>query len=255
MTAATANQDDRALVVTGGGRGIGSRIAIQAARRGIPVAFLYQTQGEAAAATLQEIESHGVRGLALQADVADEASIVAAFGAIDQTFSGIRGLVNNAASNGGRARLAELTFSQLERTFRTNVFAAFLCAREAVRRMAISAGGRGGSIVNISSGATRTGSPGVWVHYASSKGALEVMSLGLAKELATDGIRVNAVRAGVINTGVHEGHGEDRLRTLMAMVPMARMGQPDEVASAALWLISDEASYVTGAILDVTGGL
>lgn len=248
-------RDGRALVVTGGGRGIGSRIAIQAASRGMPVAFLYHSQADAAAATQREAESHGVRCLALRADVGDESSIVAAFSAIDAAFPGIRGLVNNAASNGGRARAADVTLAQLELTFRTNVFAAFLCAREAVRRMAASRGGAGGAIVNISSGATRTGSPGVWVHYAASKGAVEVMSLGLAKELAHDKIRVNTVRAGVIDTEVHRGHGEDRLQALMAMVPMARMGRPEEVAAAALWLVSEEASYVTGAVLDVTGGL
>jgi NAD(P)-dependent dehydrogenase (short-subunit alcohol dehydrogenase family) len=191
----------------------------------------------------------------VRADVSDEKALVAAFEEIDATFGGVRGLVNNAASNGGRARLVDLTVTQLEQTFRTNVFASFVCAREAARRMSTANGGAGGCIVSVSSGATRTGSPGVWVHYAASKGAIETMTLGLAKELAADGIRVNAVRAGVIDTDVHKGHGEDRLRTLMAMVPMKRMGLPDEVAAAVVWLLSDEASYVTGAILDVTGGL
>lgn len=246
---------DKALVVTGGSRGIGARIAVQAASRGIPVAFLFHSQEDAAKKTVAEIEAHGVRGLAIRADVSDEKAIVGAFEKIGETFGGIRGLVNNAASNGGRARLVDLTSQQLEETFRTNVFASFVCAREAARRMSTSSGGAGGCIVNVSSGATRTGSPGVWVHYAASKGAIEVMTLGLAKELAADGIRVNAVRAGVIDTDVHKGHGEDRLRTLMAMVPMKRMGQPDEVAAAVVWLLSEEASYVTGAVLDVTGGL
>lgn len=249
------NDEGRALVVTGGGRGIGSRIAIQAAQRGMPVAFLYHSDDKAAATTLGAIEAQGVRGLAIKADVSDESSILAAYAEIDATFPGIRGLVNNAATNGGRARLAELTVAQLEHVFRTNVFAGFLCAREAARRMSTSAGGTGGAIVSISSGATKTGSPGVWVHYASSKGAIETMTMGLAKELAAEGIRVNCVRAGVIDTDVHKGHGDDRLKRLLAMVPMARLGQPDEVASAALWLLSDEASYVTGTVLDVMGGL
>lgn len=246
---------NNALVVTGGSRGIGARIAVAAAKRDMPVAFLFHSNEDAAAKTVAEIQAHGVRGLAVRADVSDEKAIVAAFEEIEDTFGGIRGLVNNAASNGGRARLVDLTSKQLEETFRTNVFASFLCAREAARRMSTSSGGPGGCIVNVSSGATRTGSPGVWVHYAASKGAIETMTLGLAKELASDGIRVNAVRAGVIDTEVHKGHGEDRLRTLMAMVPMKRMGQPEEVAAAVVWLLSAEASYVTGAILDVTGGL
>lgn len=246
---------NKALVVTGGSRGIGARIAVAAAKGGMPVAFLFHSNEDAAAKTVAEIQAHGVQGLAVRADVSDEKAIVAAFEEIEDTFGGIRGLVNNAASNGGRARLVDLTSKQLEETFRTNVFASFLCARQAARRMSTSSGGPGGSIVNVSSGATRTGSPGVWVHYAASKGAIETMTLGLAKELASDGIRVNAVRAGVIDTEVHKGHGEDRLRTLMAMVPMKRMGQPEEVAAAVVWLLSAEASYVTGAILDVTGGL
>lgn len=255
MANATGGNAGRVLVVTGGGRGIGSRIAVQAASRGTPVAFLYRSRDEAAAATLQAIRSHGVEGLAIKADVADEGSILSAFETIDQHFDGMDGLVNNAATNGGRARLSELTLPQLEEVFRTNVFASFLCAREAARRMSTAKGGKGGAIVNISSGATRTGSAGVWVHYASSKGAVEIMSLGLAKELAREGVRVNCVRAGVIDTEVHEGHGEDRLRNLLALVPMGRMGQPDEVAAAALWLLSDAASYVTGAVIDVAGGL
>jgi len=228
---------------------------VQAAQRGIPVAFLFHSQREAAEVTLEEIKSHGVAALAIQADVGDEPSIIDAFEQVDRSFSGVYGLVNNAATNGGRSKLSELTLDQLDRVFRTNVFGSFLCTREAVRRMSKDAGGPGRAVVNISSGATRTGSPGVWVHYAASKGAIETMSLGLAKELASEGIRVNTVRAGVINTDVHRGHGEDRIRNLLAMVPMARMGQPDEIASAVLWLLSEEASYVTGAVIDVTGGL
>jgi len=250
-----STSNEKALVVTGGGRGIGARIAVLAAQRGMPVAFLYHSQEEAAAATLEEIESHGVRGLAIKADVSDEASLLSAFAQIDATFPGIRGLVNNAASNGGRARLTELTFEQLDRVFRTNVYAAFLCSREATKRMSTAQGGTGGAVVTITSGAVRTGSPGVWVHYAASKGALETMSMGLAKELALEGVRFNCVRAGVINTDVHKGHGEDRVKNLLAMVPMARMGQPYEIASAALWLLSEEASYVTGAVIDVMGGM
>ena len=246
---------DKALVVTGGGRGIGARIAKRAAQAGMPVAFLYRSRREDADATLRELQASGVRAIAIQADVANEADIVRAFERVDGEFGGIAGLVNNAATNGGRARLDELTVAQLESVFRTNVFGSFICSREAARRMSTRKGGSGGAIVNISSGASRTGSPGVWVHYAASKGAIETMSNGLAKELAADGIRVNTVRAGVIATEVHQGHGEDRLAQLLAMVPMKRMGEPDEVAAATMWLLSAEASYVTGAVLDVTGGL
>jgi NAD(P)-dependent dehydrogenase (short-subunit alcohol dehydrogenase family) len=246
---------EKALVVTGGGRGIGARIAKRAAASGMPVAFLFHSRHEDAADTLRELQAFGVRASAIQADVANEADVMRAFAQIDDEFGGIGGLVNNAATNGGRARLEELTVAQLESVFRTNVFGSFLCAREAARRMSTRSGGNGGAIVNISSGASRTGSPGVWVHYAASKGAIETMSNGLAKELAVDGIRVNAIRAGVIDTDVHQGHGEDRLKQLLAFVPMKRMGQPDEVAAAAMWLLSSEASYVTGAILDVSGGL
>ena len=244
-----------ALVVTGGGRGIGSRVAVRAAQAGLDVAILYLEREDAARSTLREIEAAGARGIAIRADVAVEDDIVRAFAQVDRELGGVRGLVNNAASNGGRSLLKDLTRAHLERAFHTNVFGSFLCAREATRRMSVREGGRGGSIVNISSGASRLGSPGVWVHYAASKAAIETMTLGLSKELAADGVRVNTVRCGVIDTEVHHAHGEDRVRALMAQVPMKRMGTPDEVAAAVMWLLSGEASYVTGATLDVSGGL
>ena len=244
-----------AVVVTGGGRGIGSRIAVRAARAGADVAILYQSREDSARDTVREIEAAGARGLAIRADVAVEADVVRAFEEVDRAFGGVRALVNNAASNGGRALVRDVTLEHLDLAFRTNAYGSFLCSREAIRRMSVRSGGRGGAIVNVSSGASRLGSPGVWVHYAASKAAVETLSIGLSKELAEDRIRVNVVRCGVIDTEVHARHGEDRVRALMAQVPMKRMGTPDEVAAAAIWLLSDEASYVTGAVLDVTGGL
>lgn len=244
-----------ALVVTGGGRGIGASIALRAAAAGMDVAILYRSRDDEAIATLKAIEATGARGLMIKADVSAEADIVRAFRQVDKVFGGVRGLVNNAASNGGRTRLAELELVNLEDSFRTNVFGSFLCCREAARRMSTQKGGHGGAIVNISSGASKLGSPGVWVHYAASKAAVETMSIGLARELAPDRIRVNVVRCGVIDTEVHSGHGEDRLNALLAQVPLRRMGTPDEVAAAVLWLLSTEASYVTGATLDVAGGM
>jgi NAD(P)-dependent dehydrogenase (short-subunit alcohol dehydrogenase family) len=245
----------KALVVTGAGRGIGSRIAVQAAAAGFPVVIVYRTRHEEAEATLRQVIESGGDGLTIQADVSQEADVVRVFEAVDARFDSLAGLVNNAASNGGRARLMDLKREQLNVTFETNIYGSFLCAREAARRMSTQRGGEGGAIVNISSGASKIGSPGVWVHYAASKAALETMSLGLAKELAPDGIRVNVVRCGVIDTEVHAGHGEDRLQQLMSQVPMARMGRPDEVAAAAMFLLSAQASYITGAVLDVSGGL
>lgn len=244
-----------AIVVTGGGRGIGAEIAVKAAARGLPVAFLYRSRSTDAEQTLRRIEDAGGSALAIKADVGVEEDIVTAFNKIDEAFGTIAGLVNNAATNGGRSTIHELAAERLQSTFATNVFGPFLCIREAARRMSTSRGGKGGAIVNISSGATKIGAPGVWVHYAASKGALEVMSLGLARELADEGIRVNVARAGVIDTEVHQGHGEDRLQQLLQRVPMKRMGQPEEVANAVLWLLSSEASYVTGTIVDVAGGL
>jgi NAD(P)-dependent dehydrogenase (short-subunit alcohol dehydrogenase family) len=249
------NGERGALVVTGGGRGIGARIATRAARSGWPVALIYRSRRDAAALVVKAIEDGGGRGIAIEADVGNEADVIRAFEAIDRQFGQVRGLVNNAAVPGGRARLEELRADQLDQVFRTNVFGAFFCSREAVKRMSTRRGGRGGVIVSISSGAVNTGSPGVWVHYAATKGALETMSRGLARELAADGVRVNVVRPGVIDTDAHRGHGDDRVKELMARVPLGRMGDPDEVAAAVLWLLSEEATYVTGAVLDVTGGL
>lgn len=244
-----------ALVITGAGRGIGSQIARRAAQAGHTVAIVYRSRVQDAEQTLAAVRAAGSDGILVRADVSVEDDVLRIFDEVDNRLGRIAGLVNNAATNGGRATVTEIRRSQLEEVFHTNVFGSFLCSREAARRMGTRSGGAGGTIINISSGASRIGSPGVWVHYASSKAAIETLTIGLSKELAGDGIRVNAVRCGVIDTEVHAGHGEDRLNTLMAQVPMGRMGQPAEVAAAVAFLLSADASYITGAVLDVAGGL
>ena len=243
------------VVVTGGTRGIGARTAVRVAQAGSPVAILYQRREDAAAAVVAEIEELGGTALAIQADIASEDDILQAFAHIDSRFGSIAGLVNNAATNGGRARLAEVERSQLEITWATNITGPFLCCREAVRRMSTANGGSGGAIVNVSSIASRTGSPNVWAHYAASKAALETMSIGLAKETAREGIRVNVVRCGVYDTDAHDGFGEDRLAALKAQIPMQRMGDATEAAEVIEFLLSPRASYVTGGVLEAGGGM
>jgi NAD(P)-dependent dehydrogenase (short-subunit alcohol dehydrogenase family) len=244
-----------ALVVTGGGRGIGAQIALRAARAGTPVALVYRSRPEAAAHVVGEIEAAGGRAIAIAADVGDEAAVRQAFEVVDRSFGSLCGLVNNAVFAGEPARLSELRMEDLDSVFRTNVGGAFLCAREAAKRLSTRNGGAGGAIVSMSSAiAVGTGAPG-WVHFAASKGALETMSRGLAKELAPEGIRVNVVRAGVIGTESRLGQNAEFRNRAVASVPMGRMGDPAEVAAAVLWLLSPEASYVSGATLDVGGGL
>jgi NAD(P)-dependent dehydrogenase (short-subunit alcohol dehydrogenase family) len=245
-----------ALVVTGGGRGIGAQIAVRAARAGTPVALIYRSRPDNAARVVGEIEAAGGQAMAIHADIGSEADVTGAFTAVDAAFGPIGGLVNNAVLAGPPRRLAELPASELDEVFRTNVFGAFLCSREAARRLSTKNGGGGGAIVTLSSAhAVNTGAPGNWVHFAASKAALETMSRGLARELAADGIRVNVVRPGVIATETRLGQPKDHLNRALGQVPLARMGTPGEVAAAVLWLLSEQASYVTGATLDVAGGL
>ena len=257
MTAFTSGAPNSgALVVTGGGRGIGAQIALRAARHGRPVALIYRSRPGNAARIAGQIEAAGGRAVAVRADVGSEADVAAAFKAVDAAFGSLGGLVNNAVLAGPPRRLAELPASELEEVFRTNVFGAFLCSREAASRMSIKNGGAGGGIVTLSSAhAVNTGAPGNWVHFASSKAALETMSRGLAKELAADGIRVNVVRPGVIATETRLGQPQEHLDRTLRQVPLARMGTAQEVAAAVLWLLAEDASYVTGATLDVAGGL
>jgi len=243
------------LLVTGGGRGIGAATARLAAKRGYAVCVNYLRDGAAAETVVQDIRADGGSAIAVAADVSVEKDVVRLFGECDRSLGPLRALVNNAGIVATKSRLDAVDAARLERMMAVNVVGAFLCAREAIKRMSKKHGGAGGAIVNVSSGAARLGSPGEWVDYAASKGAIDTMTLGLSKELAGDGIRVNCVRPGFVNTGIHAGAGEpDRIERLRDSIPMKRGGEPEEVARAILWLLSDEASYSTGAILDVTGG-
>lgn len=243
------------LLVTGGGRGIGAATARLAAERGYDVCVNYRANAGAADRVVESARQAGARAVAVQADIAVEADVVRLFATCDAELGRVWALVNNAAILETQTRLDAIDGARLARVFGTNVFGAFLCAREAVRRMSTRHGGTGGAIVNVSSGASRMGSPGEYIDYAATKGALDTMTLGLAREVATEGIRVNAVLAGHIYTELHASGGEpDRVERVKSQVPMGRGGQPEEVAQAILWLLSPEASYTTGALVDVAGG-
>lgn len=244
-----------ALVVTGASRGIGAAVARMAGKQGYRVGVLYREKFDEAQQLVSDIVAAGSEALAVRCDVGNEAEIVQAFDTLAKRFDGICGLVNNAGITGGPSRVGDLTATTLEEVCRINIVGAFLCAREAVNRMSTRRGGRGGGIVNLSSLAARTGTPHVWIHYAATKGAIDTMTIGLAKEVAGDGIRVNAVRPGLIETDIHIGREPGQLERLVQLVPLARIGEPDEVAASVMWLLSDAASYVTGALIDVGGGL
>ncbi len=246
---------DPVLLITGGGRGIGAATALLAARRGYAVAVNYASNSLAADEVVRAIRAGGGTAMAVQADVGDEAQVLAMFEKVDAKLGRLTALVNNAGVVDLQARVDEMSVARLERMFRINVIGSFICAREAVRRMSTRHGGAGGAIVNISSGAARLGSPGQYVDYAASKAAIDTFTIGLAKEVADEGIRVNAVRPGLIDTDIHASGGmPDRAFELAPSVPMKRTGTADEIAGAILWLLSAEASYTTMALLDVTGG-
>jgi NAD(P)-dependent dehydrogenase (short-subunit alcohol dehydrogenase family) len=242
-------------VVTGGSRGIGAATARLAAERGYAVAIAYRADVAAAERVRTDIESAGGRAICVPADVAEERDVERLFATVDGALGPVDALVNNAGVSLTMSRLEAMTGERMLRMFAVNVVGTLLCAREAVRRMSTARGGRGGVIVNVSSSAIRHGSPGEYVDYAASKGAIDTLTLGLAREVATEGIRVAAVRPGLIDTDIHASSGvPDRIERMRATIPVQREGQPEEVARAILWLLSDDASYSTGAIVDVSGG-
>ncbi|RDK01338.1 SDR family oxidoreductase [Paraburkholderia lacunae] len=245
----------KAVLITGGSRGIGRATALLLGARGWSVGVNYAHNLAAAQETAAEVERAGGRALTIAGDVADEANVIAMFDALERTFGRVDALVNNAGIVAPSMQLADMELARLKRLFDVNVLGAYLCAREAARRMSKDRGGAGGAIVNISSAAARLGSPNEYVDYAGSKGAVDTMTIGLAKEVGPQGVRVNAVRPGLIDTEIHASGGKpERAAQLGAQTPLGRPGSADEVAETIVWLLSDAASYVTGALLDVTGG-
>ena len=246
---------NQVMIVTGASRGIGAATARLAARQGFDVCVNYRRAGDAAEEVVRDVRAAGRRAIAVQGDVGCEADVTRLFETCDRELGAVTALVNNAAILELQARLEGIDRARLERVFAINVFGAFACAREAVKRMSTRHGGQGGSIVNVSSVAARLGSPGEYVDYAASKGALDTMTVGLAVEVAQERIRVNGVRPGFIYTEMHASGGEPgRVDRVKAGIPMRRGGQVEEVARAILWLLSDESSYTTGTFIDVAGG-
>jgi len=250
-----SKENSGTLVVTGASRGIGAAISILAAEHAYSVAVNFATGEVEAEKVAEEIRAGGGRAVAIQADVSHEQDILRLFETAERELGPIKALVNNAGITGGFARVEEVSAKVIDHVFAVNVRGTILCSREAVRRMSTRRGGSGGAIVNISSRAAHTGAAGEWVHYAASKGAIDSFTIGLAREVATEGIRVNAVAPGLVDTGLHAANGEPgRLNRLMGTVPMGRPGTPSEVAEAVIWLLSPAASYATGSILEVGGG-
>ncbi len=245
----------KVILITGGSRGIGAACALLAARQGWAVAVNYTSNSLAADEVVRQIRQAGGQAITVQADVADEAQVLAMFEKVDAKLGRLDGLVNNAGVVDKTTRVDAMTLQRLRRMFEINVFGSFLCAREAVKRMSTRYGGTGGAIVNVSSAAARLGAPGQYVDYAAAKGAIDTFTVGLAKEVAAEGIRVNAVRPGIIDTDIHASGGlPDRARDLAPQVPMQRPGTAQETAQAIVWLLSDNAGYTTAALLDVAGG-
>ncbi|WP_301360306.1 SDR family oxidoreductase [Stutzerimonas nitrititolerans] len=245
----------RVMLITGASRGIGAATARLAAAEGYALCLNFHHRADAAQQLLEELKSTGTQAIAVAADVADETQVARLFATIDEQFGRLDVLVNNAGMLERQMRLDEMDAARLIRVFAVNVTGSFLCAREAVKRMSTRHGGKGGSIVNVSSIAAKLGAPNEYIDYAAAKGAIDSMTLGLAKEVAAEGIRVNAVRPGVIRTEIHASGGEPgRVERVRASVPMGRGGEAEEVAEAILWLAGEKASYTSGALLDVSGG-
>jgi NAD(P)-dependent dehydrogenase (short-subunit alcohol dehydrogenase family) len=243
------------VLITGGSRGIGAATAVRAAADGFAVAVNYSSNAGAAEAVVALIQAQGGTAMAVKADVSDETQVLAMYRQIDETLGPVTALVNNAGVVDVASRVDQMDWQRLRRMFDINVLGTFICTREAVKRMSTRHGGPGGAIVNISSAAARLGGPNQYVDYAASKGAIDTFTVGLAKELATEGVRVNGVRPGIIETDIHASGGQpDRAREAAPMVPMQRAGSADEVANAIVWLLGTQASYVTGTTLDVSGG-
>ena len=246
---------DKVLLVTGGSRGIGAATCLLAARQGWAVAVNYTANSLAADEVVREIRAQGGRAMAVQADVAVEAQVLRMFEQVDAKFGRLTGLVNNAGVVDVSARVDEMSVARWKRMFDINVIGSLICAREAVRRMSTRHGGSGGSIVNVSSAAARLGSPGQYVDYAAAKGAIDAFTIGLAKEVGGEGIRVNAVRPGLIETDIHASGGlPNRVKDLQHLVPMQRGGTAEEVAEAIVWLLGEGARYTTMSLIDVSGG-
>jgi NAD(P)-dependent dehydrogenase (short-subunit alcohol dehydrogenase family) len=243
------------VIITGASRGIGAATALLAAERGYAVCLNFLGSKEKSESIEKKIKSKGGKAISVQGDVSVEADVVRLFETVDKELGRVTALVNNAGIVARQSRVEDMGAERIQRMMAVNVVGPLLCTREAVKRMSTRRGGKGGAIVNVSSGAARLGSPGEYVDYAASKGAVDTMTIGLAKELAADGIRVNAVRPGFVHTDIHAAGGEpNRIERLRDTIPMKRGGEPEEIARAILWLLSDEASFSTGAILDATGG-